>query len=160
MFLGFREGGSRAGPGPGSRGAVIKADSAVIFTAHCITALPCCIPHAAQLLEWSEKFGATAQLAEEERGHSPRSKKATLASAPRTDLLGALGQPVLASESAKCNVELGLVCCCVQLQCTYNSGLWWNISMCGCLLGVAEVCKVNCVQSLVHSLAVVYLANV
>ena len=54
------------GPGPGSRGAVIKADSAVIFTAHCITALPCCIPHAAQLLEWSEKFGATAQLAEEE----------------------------------------------------------------------------------------------
>ena len=25
--------------GPGSRGAVIKADSAVIFTAHCITAL-------------------------------------------------------------------------------------------------------------------------
>ena len=50
MFLGFREGGSRAGPGPGSRGAVIKADSAVIFTAHCITALRC-IPHTAQLLE-------------------------------------------------------------------------------------------------------------
>ena len=71
VFLGP---GPGPGLGPGSRGAVIKADSAVIFTAHCITALRC-IPHTAQLLE----IFCLGDCAAERGGHSPSSKKATLA---------------------------------------------------------------------------------
>ena len=142
----FRNVEEERGPGPGSRGAVIKADSAVIFTAHCITALRCCIPHAAQLLEQSEKFGATAQLAEEERGHSPRSKKATLASAPRTDLLGALGQPV---QSAMWSLDWCATAVHIQLRLVVkdcSSGGGGTFHWATACWGWTEVCKVNCVQ--------------
>ena len=72
--------------GPGSRGATIKADSAVIFTAHCITALRCCIPHSCGL---NRKVLGSDCAAEEERGQSLKQEgDTTLPSALRTHLLG------------------------------------------------------------------------
>ena len=149
----------RRSEGPGSRGAVIKADSAVIFTAHCRTAF--------RTLAWTEwKVLGSDCAAEEKRGvHSPRSKKATLLHWPhwpnclwcRALIFWVLHCLPATACIWECKVQWGAVD--IQLN-----GFWWKTAAVVMvehfnvvLLAKTKVCTV---QSLVHCVAVVWCANV